>query len=405
MHKKIYLIILFFLIQGVIHNLGHPVTPAFVRAQGIPDFMFGVFFASMSFGLMLGGPLWGVLSDYGHKRFYIVLGLLIYSLGQIAFGYIGNQTLMVLFRFLSGFGVVSSMTLMTSHIIENASVSHRAKFLAYAGAAFTLGASLGYGIGGFIATNPLMIEWFKTNDFRRLFLIQGVTNTLYAMIVFLTIGKDEEIDKEQTQSFSTGLKSLFKIEPTLLIFFISLTLITIGTINLSKYIDVHFDTLGYNPQQLGNFVMATGFVSLFASLWLVPKVAKFKRQIMLMMVLQVVSALIVIYVFRATAFLLVIYTVYMLYVIIKTIYQPLEQNYIANYGKTGSYGGLMGLRQSFVSIGMVIGPLIGGFIYEYRPLLLFDFSALSFLVGTLLLGFVYFLNKKKVKDILINKTR
>ena len=68
MRKSIYIIIFFFFIQGIIHNIGHPVTPAFVRGLEIPDYMFGVFFAAMSLGLMIGSPLWGILADRGRRK-------------------------------------------------------------------------------------------------------------------------------------------------------------------------------------------------------------------------------------------------------------------------------------------------------------------------------------------------
>jgi DHA1 family multidrug resistance protein-like MFS transporter len=43
MKKSIIPLILYFLFQGLLHNLGHPVTPAFVRSLEIKDYMFGVF--------------------------------------------------------------------------------------------------------------------------------------------------------------------------------------------------------------------------------------------------------------------------------------------------------------------------------------------------------------------------
>ena len=45
----------------------------------------------------------------------------------------------------------------------------------------------------------------------------------------------------------------------------------------------------------------------------------------------------------------------------------------------------MGVRQSFFAVGMVIGPLIGGFLYDIEPLYVFDFSILMFLLGLVLL--------------------
>ncbi|MFA7075082.1 MAG: MFS transporter [Candidatus Izemoplasmatales bacterium] len=86
----IYIIILYF-VHGVINNLGHPITPAFVRGLEIPNYMFGFFYATMSFGLMIAAPIWGIIADRGKKRFVMVLGLIIYSIGQFGFAYSGNM--------------------------------------------------------------------------------------------------------------------------------------------------------------------------------------------------------------------------------------------------------------------------------------------------------------------------
>jgi DHA1 family multidrug resistance protein-like MFS transporter len=84
----------------------------------------------------------------------------------------------------------------------------------------------------------------------------------------------------------------------------------------------------------------------------------------------------------------------MIYVIFKAVYLPLEQNFISLHAEEGKFGRVMGVRQSFLSIGMVIGPLLGGFLYERSALLLFDSSAFTFIIGVLLLGVVYILEKK-----------
>ncbi len=395
--KTILLIIIFFFVQGIIHNLGHPVTPAFVRQLGIADYMFGIFFATMSFGMMMGGPVWGILSDYGHRKLYIILGLLLYSVGQFGFGFGGNAPWMVLFRFISGVGVSSSFTLMTSQVIELSDTKKRAKNLAYIGAAVTLGAALGYGLGGFLSTNTFAITWLNTNDYRIIFLIQALLNTFYALSIFIFLKDSRVLQSTAKKSFFGDLKSVTKLEPKLLIFLLSLTFINIGSVNLSKYIDVYFNELGYNPQQLGNFVMVTGLVSLFASIFLVPIVAKFIKQLAIIAALQILSAIIVFYVFRSNTFLLVIYTIYMIYIVLRTLYQPLEQNYISLHAKEGKLGSIMGIRQSFVSIGMVIGPIVGGFLYEWNPLKLFDFSAIAFLIGALLLGIIRLIDLKNIK--------
>lgn len=403
MQKNIRIFIIFFLLQALLHNLGHPVTPAFVRSLEINDYMFGVFFASMSFGLMIGAPLWGTLGDQGHRKAYIFFGLLLYSVGQIGFAYTENQWVMMVFRFIAGFGVVSSMTILTSIVIERSEASQRAKHLAYVAAAITLGAALGYYAGGFLSTNIVHHFFDGKQNYQMIFLIQAILNVGFAFFVILNLKECRTFEKvTQKRSLLKGLGSLTKIKPSLVVFLISLTLITIGATNLSKYIDVYFDDLGYTPKQLGTFVMATGIISMFASLFIVPIFARLKKQLFVIAIIQLINAAIVIFVFRSPAFLITIYTVYMIYVIFKAIYQPLEQNYISLHAKEGNYGSVMGLRQSFVSIGMILGPLLGGFLYEKKPLLLFDFSAYSFIFGVILLGIVYVLSRneitKNVKD-------
>ncbi len=394
--KKVRLIIVFYFVQGIIHNLGHPVTPWLVRSQGIPDFMFGVFFATMSFGLMVGGPIWGTIGDKGKKKRYIVIGLLMYSIGQFFFGFAHNQYWMIFFRFFSGFGVVSTVALYASYIIELTPLKDRARYLAYGVAATTLGTSIGYFVGGFLGTNPFFVQLLHVTDYSQIFTVQSIVNVIYAMVVLVLLKDiEEEPDIEEYKpSFFKSLKSVGKMRLSLLLFLISLAFIFMGVTNLDKYKDVYFNNLHFTPETLGLFVMVSGFVSLFASVVIVPIFAKFKKQLVAMIIIQVVSAAIIVYVFRATNFLLTIYTVFMVYVILRAVHQPLEQNYISLHAKKGEYGKIMGVRQSFVSLGMIIGPLAGGFVFQKNPLLLFDSSAMTFLIAAVLLVLVIIIEKR-----------
>ena len=396
MNRKTILIITYLFIQGIIHNLGHPVTPSLVNALEIKDYMFGLFFAAMSFGLMVGAPIWGILSDRGKRTLWITLGLTFYSVGQLGFGYIENPYLMIVFRLFAGFGVVSAITIYTAMIVEQTPVNERAKILALLAASSTLGASLGYYIGGFLATNPWAIRIFGTDNLSVVFLIQSLLNIAYTLFIILTL-KDNEVKlyEQRKVSMIQGLKSIGKIDIRLLLFLISVTLINMASTNLSKYIDVYFLDLGYSESDLGTYVMLTGFVSLFASIFLVRLANKVKKQLLLIQIMQVLSALIVFYVFRSYRFMTMMYSFYLIYVVFKTLYVPLEQSYIAKEAKQGQYGSIMGLRQSFVSLGMVLGPVLGGFLYDRSPLLHFDFNGALFLVAVLILGLVKILEKRQ----------
>ncbi|MDA3932649.1 MAG: MFS transporter [Tenericutes bacterium] len=388
MKKTFVILILIYFIQGMIHNLGHPVTPAFVTNSGIPDYMFGVFYSTMSAGLVIGAPIWGIIADRGNKKTAMIIGLILYSLGQIGFGYSENMYWMVFFRFMSGFGVSATVTLFISHTIEISKPENRAKHLAWMAASLALGRSVGYWIGGFISSNETIVSLLGTGEtsLERIFLIQAFMNLIHAASIYFFIKevkKDVSFNKKPNvfQSF----KNIKNINKSVLIFLISLIFMSIAFTNLSKYLDVFFNAQGYGTDDIGNYNLVIGIVGILTSIFIVPLVSKIKKNLRVLQVIQVTSIIAVLYVFRANNFILAVYSVLMIYIIGHAIFIPLEQNFIANQAKDGLYSTTMGIRQSFFSIGMVIGPLIGGFLFDKKPIYVFDFSALMMAIGFILL--------------------
>ncbi len=400
MKKPQIVIILFFFIQGVIHNLGHPVTPALVTLLDIEDYFFGIFFSLMSLGMTLGALLWGFLGDKYPKKFLIIGGLIVYSIGQIAFGYSGNEVWMMVARFVSGFGVSASLTLYMSEIIHVTPQKSRTTTLAYVAAATTLGTSLGYALGGYLATSPFFNQFLNTDKLTVIFLIQGLLNLLYVGSIALFFNEKKEPDELDSPITQSSQKA--SIPLPLILFLISLFFITVGQTNVNKYIDVHFEHLGYLPSDIGFFVMTTGYVSLAAAFLIVPILIRLKKPMILLILIQFLSAVIIYFVFHSAQFLTVVYTVFMGYILLKAFFQPLEQNYIATYASTKSLSKLMGIRHAFVSMGMVVGPLIGGWIYSEKPLLLFDVSAACFVVGGIILMVVFIIHKISLKKTVTN---
>lgn len=375
MKKSLLIILSYYFIQGTIHNFGHPVTPTYVNDLGIPQYMFGFFFAAMSLGLLVGAPIWGILGDERSKKPFIVLGLLTYSVGQVLFVSTENLILMTFFRFLSGFGVSAAITLILSHLIGLVDVKNRTKYLSLSAALLALGTTIGYQIGG------IMGEYF----IQEVFYVQAIANAFYALFIFVTLKETKKKVASKKKNFIQNFKAATKLNPSLLMFLIGLSLATIAATNLTKYLDVYIIDLGYSTRQLGTFVMVTGFVGLFTNFVIVPWITKFRKDLKIMQWIQVFSAIIVFFVFRSNAIMRMLYSLFLVYIVLKSMFQPLEQNYISLNADGEKYGTIMGVRQSFFSTGMVLGPLIAGFIYDYNPIRVFDFSAGMFVLAFILL--------------------
>jgi DHA1 family multidrug resistance protein-like MFS transporter len=255
---------------------------------------------------------------------------------------------------------------------------------------------LGYYLGGWIAETPFTIDLFNITNKKEIFLIQAILNLFYVLLVIIFFQDRRcDIDRNKKVGFIESFKSIGKIDYKLLLFLLALTFITMGNINLNKFIDVYFSDLNLSSLDLGTFKMVIGYVTVLTSIFLVPLFAKVKKQIGLMIIFQIISSSIIFYTFRSMDFIKSAYSIYLVYILLLAAFTPLEQNYISLHAKEGEYGKLMGVRQSFISIGMVLGPLLGGFLYEKGPLWLFDSSAIAFIIGIIVLVIVSILNKKQ----------
>jgi len=389
MKKSIIIILSYYLLQGIIHNLGHPITPSYVDELGIEKYMFGFFFAGMSLGQVLGAPFWGLLGDKRGKRFLIVLGLVIYSVGQILFAVFTNPVLLVFARILAGFGVSAHITLVLSHLIAKSPEGLRTKFIAWSAALFAVGTTVGYQIGGMLSEYMI----------REVFFVQAAVNIGMALFIAFTIDNEvppeDEAPTKRKAGYIQSFKNIRKLNPSLLMFLLALTLTTISASTLTKYFDVYMIDQGYTPRQLGNFIFVTGIAGFLTNVFITPKLARLNKDRLIMKIIQVISALIVFYVFRQNAFMLMLYTVFIFYFVLKNMFQPFEQSFISKTAERKNYGTVMGIRQSFFMLGNVIGPIISGFIYDFDPLLMFDISAIMFLGAFILMNVSQHMSKKE----------
>lgn len=413
MKKKLTILIIIFFLQGIVTNVHHPVMPDYVESINLPDYMFGFFFAFMNLGIMLGGPFWGNLGDQGRKKQVVIFGLLLYGISQILFGmhFAFSQWPLSIIRIISGFGIAASFTVIWGEVILVSPKGSRARSIAIGAAALGIGGAIGQFLGGLINTNPFIINLLRTDQFFNMFLIQGVLVILLTVLVFImfkpeVVVKDPEKEVKRTQ-FWEGFKEVRNVSKELLFFLLAISFISVAATNVDKYFDIYYrNFLGYGANDLGNFKMVIGLVSVFIGLILVPLFMKIKKKLLLISVFQIISAVIVLILFRTTGqtFIILLYTIYIFYIGIKAIYTPLEQEHISTFAREDNISTTMGIRQSFLSIGTIIGPIFGAFIYDYNPTLLFDTSVVFFLLAIILIYISSWFRKREQKLINLDST-
>lgn len=378
MSQQVKRIIILALYQSIVFNLAHPITPSYVQSNGIDPIYFGYFFSSMSLGLVLFSPIWGTLADHHSPKKWMMLGALLYGVGQLGFGFVIHPNFMLLSRLLSGIGAAAPITILAALVIVHSTPSDRGKHLAYLAASITLGGSLGYYLGGLM---PLLSFLLSLDGYHYVFIIQATLTLIYAMWILLWV-KDVTLETPK-ESFFKAIQSLPKMPLSALLFYVSLLLATMVFTFVSKFLDVYFIDIGYLSSDLGTFVLVTGIVGLLTSIFIVPKVIHFPKIKSMTFILM--SAFIMLFIsFYFDGFMIMMYTVFMIYMILKSLYQPFEQVHIASFDQV-AYGKLMGIRQFFVGVGMVIGPIIGGYLYQQHMKQSFLYMALLLILSVLLM--------------------
>lgn len=399
--KRTIIVVLFlYFVQGIVANIGHPITPNLVIDLGVTN-MFGIFFALMSLGMAFGGPLWGILGDKYNKKIIISIGLVIYGIGQYAFGNIHNIGWMMFFRFVSGFGVSASITLMLSYLIEHSSPDNKKRNIAFGAAMTALGGSVGYLLGGnlpILIGEPMSVAagYYAIYQAELIFLIQAIATVALAIVIYFALDDCDPVVNRKKETMLGSLKSIKNVNANLLLFLLSLTLTSIAAINISKYLDVYIADLGYGANGIGNFVFVTGIVGILTTIFIVPLVIKFKKDMGVMIVVNILSAIIIYFVFRTEDLMLTLYTLFMLYIVLKNVYAPFETSYISSHSKEGQYGKIMGIRQFFLAIGFVIGPIVANVLYLIKPIYVFDLSVVMFILALILIMIVNRNIKKEI---------
>jgi DHA1 family multidrug resistance protein-like MFS transporter len=136
-----------------------------------------------------------------------------------------------------------------------------------------------------------------------------------------------------------------------------------------------------------------------ANLLITPFLLKKQRPIISCIISGLIGAIAIVITFMVKDQYLIymVYSVFMVYIISKAIIESASVAYIAENKKVAP-GLIMGVRQSFISLGAVIGPLAGGVIYYSYPVnqreILFYICAGIYFITIVVLFFIYIFRNK-----------
>ena len=376
MFKNRSLAILFFTLVVIMLGFGLiiPILPFLVEDFGGGGFAMGSLMAVYSLMQFIFSPFWGDLSDrYGRKPL-LLMGTVGNGLTMIGFGLSGNLWMLFLFRALGG--ILSSATLPTAmaFIGDSTSEKDRGGGMGLVGAAMGVGMVLGPGIGGMMGGKSLHAPFFLAAGLSFL-----ATILIWSRLPESLAPENRSVAVKAFRGPQVSLMWAALFGPIgflyILAFMHSFALANFEGI-FAYYAE---DAFGYNAQTIGIILTVVGLTSAIVQ-GVITGVATKKwgdvRVVKASLFASIFGFLLMLTAYNLATVILMT----SLFILSNAMLRPAVSSLISKRAGTGQ-GVAMGLNNSFMSLGRVIGPLWAGAALDMNLKFPFITAALVMLIG------------------------
>jgi len=349
-----------------------PLFPFYIEEMGAGGGQLGLLISTSALLELLCGPLWGSVSDRVGRKPILLLGLLGYGLSALLFGLSTKLWMLFASRALSG--LLSSATSATAlaYISDSTSERDRGGGLGMLGAATGLGLILGPAAGGWLGSSSLSLPFF----------IAAGSSLLALALAALWLPESLPIEaRQQAGRLRTiDLGSLWRalLGPIGLPMFL-LFLVSFGLTNFEAIFGLYAaQELGYGPEQVGTILAVVGLVSTLGKAILIGPLTRRWGEPPIIKVSLAASAVGFVVLLLATTYPAVLLATGV-FILSKTLLRTViislaskratprssdpAQGRLAQASAVGQ-GATMGLSNSFMNLGRIVGPIWAGFIFD-----------------------------------------
>ena len=365
-----------------------PIFPFYIERMGATAKDLGFLLAIYSLMQLFLSPVWGSLSDkYGRKPILIV-GLIGNGLTAILFGLSTELWMLFVARSLSG--LLSSATLPSAmaYISDSTTDKERGGGMGILWAASGLGMILGPAFGGWLGSDSLSLPFF----------IAGFMSfvSVLLVIIFLPESLNIEIRKSNKSVRTIELKEIWtSLSTPIGILLLMSFLVSFGLSSFEGIYGLYaLEKFGYGTKMVGTIFMTIGIVSTVTQGILTGPLTKKYGELSIVKISLVLSSISFILLTIAYNFPLILLTTGF-FILSNALLRPTVASIISKT-KYMANGKVMGLNNSYMSLGRVIGPIWAGTLFDINFELPYISGSLIMLIGFLVI--VCFLSKSKINS-------
>lgn len=348
-----------------------PVLPSLMNELSINGKVVGYLTAAFALTQLIVSPFAGKAADRFGRKIMIVLGLFIFGFSEFLFGL--GKTVEVLFisRILGGVSAAFIMPAVTAFIVDITTLDTRPKALGYMSAAISTGFIIGPGIGGFLADIGIRVPFYAA----------GVLGVVAAILSLVLLKEPERLEEPEQELEGAGQNSLSKIfMPKFLIAFIVIFVASFGLAAFESFFALFVDhKFAFTPTDIAIAITGGATIGAICQILLFDRLMKGLGEINLVRISLILSAVLVLAVTVVSSYwmiMLVLFTVFIGFDLIR----PAVTTYLSRIAGNDQ-GFVGGMNSFFTSLANVLGPIIGGVMFDIDINYPFYFSTVIIIAG------------------------
>ena len=384
MNNRRNLIILAFTMVVIMLGFGMvmPIMPFYIDKLGATGSDLGWLVAVYSLMQLIFAPVWGSVSDRIGRKPVLMLGISGYAIFLILFGLATQFWMLFLARSLAG--ILSSATYpsMMAFISDSTTPEERGDGMGKLGAAMGLGVILGPGLGGWLAGESLSLPFFIAAGLALL--------TLVLVGIFLPESLPREARQNSKVKFVSP-KGLWQAlhSPIGILLFMAF-LVSFGLTSFEGIFGLYaLQKFEYSTEQVGTIMVVVGLVSAGVQGTLIGPMTKRWGEAFVIKLSLLGSSIGFLLMLTATTYATILLTTGF-FVLTVALLRPAVASLTSQRAASGQ-GVALGLNNSFMSLGRIVGPLWAGYLFDVN-------YNLPYLSGSIIMLIGFFVSLSRVKQ-------
>jgi DHA1 family multidrug resistance protein-like MFS transporter len=352
-----------------------PVMPSFMNIMHLSGSTMGYLVAVFAVAQLLMSPLAGRWVDRFGRKKIIIIGLFLFGVSELIFGLGTNISVLYLSRILGGMSAAFVMPGVSAYVADITSVRERPKAMGYISAAISTGFIIGPGIGGFIAEYGIRLPFFVAAVISFLACVSSI------FILKEPLTKEELADISANTKQTNFIGDLKRsLNPLYFIAFIIVFVLAFGLSAYETVFSLFSDhKFGFTPKDIAAIITISSIFGVVVQVFMFGKMIDILGEKKLIQLSLITGAILAAASTVISSFLAVLTVTCFIFLAFDLLRPALTTFLSKAAGK--EQGFVAGMNSTYTSLGNIVGPAIGGILFDVNIHYPYLFAAVIMVIG------------------------